>query len=129
MKYSSYLFLVSFFVLACSYREEKFPQPPNEQLSSNPNAVAPAVLNFNYVLENGVKAKCFSCHLPHNSSSGVNLNFYKELIDSKVIVPGDPEISTFYQVVKDNYMPSSGEPLTDFQKKIIYDWILAGAKL
>lgn len=45
-----------------------------------------------------------------------------------VVVPGDPDKSTLYTLVKSGEMPYGSSPLPDGDVQKIYDWIKAGAR-
>lgn len=47
--------------------------------------------------------------------------------DGVRVIPGDPENSCLWQLIRDDVMPLEGRPLSSSQKKAIYQWIVAGA--
>ena len=48
------------------------------------------------------------------------------LIASRIIIPGDPG-SLLLKMVESNAMPPEGPALSDEEKKILRDWVMAGA--
>jgi len=66
---------------------------------------------------------CSPCHV-NNSSGGVNLTTYQTMLDSDVVVPGQPMSSKLYTEIyqgKHLATPTSGE------LDMIYQWIEDGA--
>jgi len=94
-----------------------------------------------------IKERCLSCHSAQtekkkkNPKGGVRLDTPEwirrgEVEDGEddipIIIPGEPEKSSFYTTVvlpegNDDIMPAKGDPLTKEQCKAIYDWIKNGA--
>lgn len=82
------------------------------------------------------KAKCYSCHGPDKSESGLRLDRKADALaggdSGKVIVPGDIDGSVMIKLVTggdpDRLMPPDGEKLTDEQIKSLKEWIKAGAE-
>ena len=92
---------------------------------------------------------CVKCHkAPYKDErtgrmkkpkAGLRMDSYEELMkgseDGAVVKPGNPEESSTYKLTNlpadhDDVMPpqDKADPLTDAQKKLVYDWIKAGAK-
>tara|TARA_B100000029_G_C17447053_1_gene913644 strand:+ start:45 stop:1064 length:1020 start_codon:yes stop_codon:yes gene_type:complete len=74
---------------------------------------------------------CGNCHLG-NSSGGLNLSNYDNLMSADVIVPGNHMSSELYdRITRDNAdtgdMPPGGAALTDEQISLIAQWIDEGA--
>jgi cytochrome c len=74
---------------------------------------------------------CFFCHgatKPH--SNGLDLKTIETILDGAnsgtVVVPGKPEASRLWIVVRDGIMPQGGAPLSAAEKKLIYAWIEKG---
>lgn len=77
--------------------------------------------------------KCFACHNPDKKSGGLVLNSYTRVMEggsSGVIVkPGDPEMSTLYQVVAhkvEPFMPPKSPKLSDDFAMTLHRWISGG---
>lgn len=71
--------------------------------------------------------RCARCH----GQNGVALkNVFvlnrDRLIASRIVVPGDPG-SLLLKMVESNAMPPGGPALSDEEKKILRDWVMAGA--
>ena len=76
-------------------------------------------------------ANCGNCHIG-NSSGGVNLSTYQNVMDSDVITPFDANDSELYDLITENNnegddMPPGNAELTDAQITLIQDWINEGA--
>jgi mono/diheme cytochrome c family protein len=71
--------------------------------------------------------RCARCHGQNGAAlKNVFVLDRDRLIDSRVVVPGDPD-SLLLKMVESNAMPPSGPALSDEEKKILRDWVLAGA--
>ncbi len=73
------------------------------------------------------------CHDDQTAEHGVQLTSYSNIIQTGKVRPYRPEDSELYEVLfgkKDNKImpPPPQSPLTEEQKKLIYDWISQGAK-
>lgn len=84
-----------------------------------------------------LKERCFSCHAGTKDKGELKLDSVEAINkggeNGVVIVAGKPEESTFYKLLMlpgddPDIMPAKGDPLTDEQKKLIFDWITEGAK-
>ncbi len=73
-----------------------------------------------------LQPKCMSCHKPSNKKGGYDVTTYAST-KTKVIV-GAPADSLLYTEVQFDSMPATDAPLTEVQKKLIFDWIKGGAK-
>ena len=74
---------------------------------------------------------CGNCHIG-NSSGGVNLSSYQNVMDSDVITPFDANDSELYDLITESNnggddMPPGNAELTDAQITLIQDWINEGA--
>ncbi|MDB5037407.1 MAG: hypothetical protein JWQ35_935, partial [Bacteriovoracaceae bacterium] len=69
--------------------------------------------------------KCFKCHGCNGADKGKfgSILEIENLIQKGKIIPGEPERSILYQKVLSDEMPASGDPLSEENKKLIYDWI------
>ncbi len=93
-------------------------------------------------ISNEVFISCSSCHLNGNTSAGLDLSDYENIVEAASterpdllrIKPGDPDSSYLYMKVTGaegitgSRMPRGGE-LTAGQLDLLLDWILAGAPL
>lgn len=71
------------------------------------------------------------CHDAMTSSDKVDLSSYDAILNSdrsNLLVSGDPDKSRIYEVIEDNEMPLSGNPLSSTQKQLFFDWITQGAE-
>ena len=88
--------------------------------------------NFNSVFENVVKKKCLECHNAQRKPHGVDLSDFESITKSRVfpplIVPGEPENSSFYVSIIRGRMPKNRAPLSLAETEAIRNWILNGAK-
>ncbi|MGE3974388.1 MAG: c-type cytochrome domain-containing protein [Bdellovibrionales bacterium] len=102
--------------------EEKKEEPPPEEVKPN----YPSIVKF--VLQ----PACYDCHSEATPSGDVDLTSYEKLFNNilypDLIVKGDAEASLLYKDIKSNRMPWQRTPLSDKEKKAIFDWIQAGAK-
>ena len=74
---------------------------------------------------------CGNCHIG-NSSGGVNLSSYQNVMDSDVIIPFDADDSELYDLITENNnggddMPPGNAELSDTQIALIEAWINEGA--
>lgn len=79
-------------------------------------------------------AKCASCHgadLPRPKGKfGYVLDLERVRGNSKLLVPGKPDKSKLWALIRDDEMPPEGDPvgpLTLVEKALVEDWIVAGA--
>jgi formylglycine-generating enzyme required for sulfatase activity len=73
-----------------------------------------------------LEQRCFECHYPGTSSSGIELNGRKELIATGNVVPGKPKQSFFYNCMVDGWMPPAGKIMAS-ELALVYNWIAQGA--
>jgi hypothetical protein len=80
--------------------------------------------------------KCFFCHGPdpETREEGLRLDSREEAIKGKAIIPGHPEKSPLIELINtldnEKLMPpiKSHKKLDDREKKLLHDWIKAGAE-
>jgi hypothetical protein len=76
--------------------------------------------------------RCTACHGAIKDEGGVRLHTYERLLDSAVLVAGQPEKSELFTRLTtddaDERMPREDAPLTSTQIDLFRRWILAGAK-
>jgi mono/diheme cytochrome c family protein/uncharacterized membrane protein len=80
------------------------------------------------------QAKCVQCHGPKvrkpKGDFGYILDLKRLAANPEIVVPGKPEESQLWELVRDGEMPAEGAragPLTKAQKETIRAWIEAGA--
>lgn len=81
--------------------------------------------------------KCAKCHGPvgvretekPKGEMDYILDLEKLASNPEIVVRGDPDESKLFNMVQDEIMPdeNSEDPLPEDEKKLIHDWILAGA--
>lgn len=73
---------------------------------------------------------CGVCHSDNLQLADLHVTAYDPLLaggqSGPVVVPGDPDASKLWLQVRSGAMPLVGE-LSDAEKSLVYDWILAGA--
>ncbi len=83
-----------------------------------------------------ITSRCINCH--HSGALFGELNLenramaYKKRVNGPVILPGKPDSSAFYLVLKmppknPKAMPPNGHRIPDKDVNLIYDWIKQGA--
>lgn len=81
---------------------------------------------FQDVFTKVIDQKCTRCHGQFKVKKGVRLLTYDEVM--KLVDLSDPLKSELIAITENDTMPDwPVEPLTDDQKGILRDWILAGA--
>jgi uncharacterized membrane protein len=76
-----------------------------------------------------INARCVSCHNDQLASGGVNyLTNVDSLLYYRLVVPGEPPLSSMYTLITTGTMPPPPNSLTSAETKAIYDWILDGFK-
>lgn len=72
--------------------------------------------------------KCVTCHQPEKEAGEVvDLSNYDSIMDSGVVVPGEPEESALYQQTFGCTMPKGGPKLPPNEIRQIGNWIANGA--
>jgi len=102
------------------------PENPAKKLPSQPTTFENDVLP---ILTNRT---CLGCHRPTLKTKDLNLGTYESAMHGSesgpVIVPGNPDESRLYHMVKEGLMPPGGKiHLTDDELAIIRGWIENGA--
>jgi outer membrane biosynthesis protein TonB len=103
-------------------------EPPKKE----PNAPA-GVVTYASHIQKIVQQKCIVCHGEGSIKAKLNMKtlalMTKGGSGGAGVVPGKPDDSTVWMRIEDGTMPPSDkEQLTDAEKKMIHDWIMAGAK-
>jgi len=78
-----------------------------------------------------LEKKCLACHSQGDRSmAGLDLQTLAAVMAGgtagPVVVPGNPEDSRFWVMVRDGKMPMGGEPLSDEEKQLVRTWIEQG---
>jgi formylglycine-generating enzyme required for sulfatase activity len=73
-----------------------------------------------------LEQRCFECHYPGTSSSGIELKGRDELISQGTVVPFKPAESFFYNCMVDGWMPPAGKVVAT-ELAMVHDWIEQGA--
>jgi hypothetical protein len=93
--------------------------------------MTPYVASYENLRTAVFQSKCVSCHNSTHGAGNVDLSDYKKIVDQSVfpplVIPGNPEASSLYQVVESGKMPKRGPPLSSAEVQAIYDWIKKGA--
>lgn len=90
----------------------------------------PAQPTFSWISRNVLEPRCIRCHAANSNSRASVADFTSYpsiMLLTSVVVPGAPEMSRMYQLVKAQRMPPVGKPLSDASVQAIYEWILNGA--
>jgi formylglycine-generating enzyme required for sulfatase activity/mono/diheme cytochrome c family protein len=69
---------------------------------------------------------CVECHHAGNTKADLEMSSRKDLLDHRAIVPGKPDQSVLYTMMKDGLMPP-GKRLGDDQLATVRNWISQGA--
>lgn len=112
----------AFIYSACSYKEMK-DVPANDAFAEP---------TYASLQKKVFKPKCVSCHSGAGAPHGVTCTSYDALLHNgmfpPLVVPGNPEASSLYQVVANGTMPKGQASLSANQLSAIYTWIKNGAK-
>ncbi len=77
-----------------------------------------------------LEENCSACHSGVVKQAELQVTEYESLMaggqSGPVVTPGDPDASTLWLQIRSGAMPLVGE-LSDDEKALIYDWIVAGA--
>ena len=80
------------------------------------------------------EAKCVDCHGPElprpKGKFGYVLDLKRVAANPDYVIPGEPEKSELYKMVRDDEMPGDDAkvpPLTSGEKEVVKQWIVAGA--
>jgi formylglycine-generating enzyme required for sulfatase activity len=69
---------------------------------------------------------CVQCHHAGNPKADLEMTSRKDLLDHRAVVPGKPDDSVLYNMMKNGLMPP-GKRLPDEQLKVVEKWIAQGA--
>ena len=103
-------------------------------LVAAPKPVASAPLTFEKDIRPILKANCFHCHGEDGKTKGGLDARLRHLLakggeHGAAIVPGKPEKSPLFTLVRDGEMPKSEKKLSKEQVEVIRQWIAGGAKV
>ena len=108
---------------SCTYKEYK------NQDGSDAYSVQPT---FTSLQAKVFTPKCASCHSGPNAPHGVLCSSYEHMMSNAIfpplIVPGNPEASSLYKVLRDGSMPKDSKPLPKHVVDAVYSWIKNGSK-
>lgn len=94
-------------------------------------APAAAGVTFSKDLLPIFEKSCTRCHAGSGVRGGFNLATYAATMkggsSGPAVVPGDPDKSPLYTLVKSGVMPFGGSRLSEADMQKIFDWIKAGA--
>lgn len=68
-------------------------------------------------------ANCSGCHAGPNAQVFDYIEDLDRLVEEGKVEPGDPGDSLLYQLVLNDVMPKTLDPLDDDEKQVIHDWI------
>ncbi len=74
-----------------------------------------------------LQASCANCHDDQGDDKDKFWLNYPAMLKEGTVVPGKPDASLLYTIVKSEKMPRDGAKLTAAQLNVIREWILAGA--
>ena len=78
-----------------------------------------------------IERRCLGCHGARQPvAAGLDLRTLEGVMaggaGGPVVVPGDPERSRLWSMVRDDKMPKAGPALSDDEKQLFHDWIEKG---
>lgn len=107
------------------------PVTPQTAAPTATTAPGSATVSFSKDIQPIFQKSCIRCHGGSNPRSGLSLENYQNAMkggnNAPDIVPGNPDNSPIYTLVKSGTMPFGGPRLSDADVQKIYDWIKAGA--
>ncbi|MEN9574487.1 MAG: hypothetical protein RL514_2342 [Verrucomicrobiota bacterium] len=103
-------------------------------LSAAPKPAATGPLTFEKDIRPILKANCFHCHGEDGKTKGGLDARLRHLLakggeHGTAIIPGKPEKSPLFTLVRDGEMPKSEKKLSPAQVEVIRQWIAGGAKV
>ena len=96
-------------------------------------ADAPKVLTFEGDVLPVLNAHCLQCHGGVHQRNGLDLRTLEAVKKGgdggEVVKPGEPDASPLWVSINEGTMPPPNKPkVTEREKKLVKDWIEAGAK-
>ena len=115
------LVLLALVPAGCGYHVEKErPQTPVSVTST-----------FDSIEEVVFIPKCIRCHTGQRAPKAIDLTSYDVLMrggsQGAIVIPGEPDKSPLYQVIRSGTMPQGGPMLSEPEITAVYDWIRKGA--
>src|SRR5215831_14721451 len=90
----------------------------------------PAPQTFQHDVLPLIEKNCLGCHGSAQPAAGLDLRTLAGVMagatSGPVVVPGDPDRSRLWAMVRDGKMPKGGLPLSDEEKQLFHDWIEKG---
>jgi len=91
----------------------------------------PGTVSFSKDVMPILQSRCVNCHGGQHTQKGLDMTSYASLMaggdNGTVITPGNPDQSSFIQMVVQGKMPKSGPHLLPSQIQLLTDWVKAGA--
>jgi hypothetical protein len=90
---------------------------------------AGATISFSRQVQPLLEQRCQACHSSETAAGKLVLSGYERLAASGVVVPGRPDESRLWQVLRGDkpVMPKAGPPLSHDEVEVIRAWIAQGA--
>ncbi|HRY97711.1 MAG TPA: hypothetical protein P5550_01510 [Bacteroidales bacterium] len=115
--------------------DPSFVAEPDPGPNPNENPCDPDSVYFDNEVLPILQSSCAlsGCHDPATAQEGIVLTSYESLLNSDVIVPGDPGDSELYEKITEGdpekvMPPPPSAPLTPEQIEVIRKWISQGAR-
>jgi len=106
---------------ACNYDLSKV-----QNLGTDP-VTPPAEDTYASINTEVIQVYCIRCHQGATPAGDALLTSYQAMIDSSYLVPGDPENSMVWTLMRDKEMPKRGAKVTDELIERVRVWIEKGA--
>jgi mono/diheme cytochrome c family protein len=78
-----------------------------------------------------LQSRCVNCHGGRRTQKGLDMTSYANLMagseNGSVVTPGDPDHSSFIQMIVQGKMPKTGPKLLPAQVQLLAAWVQAGA--
>ena len=107
---------------SCSFKEMK----------DVPAATTDVQPTYKSLQANVFAPKCTSCHSGSGAPHGIVCSTYNNLLHNgmfpPLIIPGNPDASSLYQIVASGSMPKDQASLSQKSLSALYTWIKNGAK-
>jgi hypothetical protein len=118
-------------LLECVIAVPAFAQPANQTAASPAASQIEAAELFEKKVAPLLARHCLECHDTATQEGGLDLSRKVEALaggdSGKVIVPGKASESLLWEYVELDDMPLDRPPLSDDQKRVLQEWIDAGA--
>lgn len=123
-----FLLLISIFLLSCD--DTKLTD-----IDDKDKFIPETNISYKAHIQPILDVKCASPQCHDNITKAANIsftNYQNTTSEFRIVMPGSPSTSRLYQVLNPydtkSMPPFPYPPLTEKQKKAIYQWILEGAK-